>query len=370
MKKIISVIKKEFKHIFRDKRSLGLLIIIPIFMLILFGYALNFEVKNVKISVIDKNNTKMSRELINKVIKTEYFDMKYYKNNSRHIYEKLDKRRIKAAIIIPEDFSYKIKKNKKSKVLILIDGVDSNTASTISGYFSKIIFDFNEKIKVKTIGERNKIVDFKTRIWYNPELSSQYFLVPGLIVYILMIITVVSTSLTIVKEREENTIEQLIVSPLSSKELIIGKIIPYVIITFLDSLLILFFGYLIFGVTVKGSLLLLILSMVIFLTVGVSFGLIISAIADSQQFAFMISVFTTILPTLLLSGFVFPIRNMAKPIQLFTYIIPARYFMNIIRGIIIKGVGFSAYWLDFLILFIVAIVLLILSSQKLKKKLS
>ncbi len=370
MERILAVIKKEFKHIVRDKRSLGLLVVIPLLMLILFGFALSFDVKNVKLTVVDKAKTAQSRELVDKFVKTDYFNLHSYELNEKNIYNKLDKKETTTVMIIPQNYSKKIKKDKKSEVMFIIDGVDSNTASTIQGYISKIVYDVNENLKPEFIKKRKKTINYKPRIWYNPELKSQVFLVPGLIVYILMIITVVSTSLTIVKEREENTIEQLIVSPLYSFQLIIGKVIPYVIITFLSSLLIIILGYLVFDVAVKGSILLLLISMIIFLIVGVSFGLMISAISDSQQFAFMISVLTTILPTLLLSGFVFPIRNMAKPIQLFTYLVPAKYFMEILRGIIIKGTGIKSFWPEFLIMSLLAVVLLFVSSKKLKKKLS
>jgi len=368
MKRINAVIRKEFKHIIRDKRSLGLLIMIPLFMLILFGYALNFNVTRIPIAVNDLSKSAESRLLVDKFVKSGYFVVSENPISMNKASGLMAAGKILVFMEIPHDFAHYLKKGEESKVGLFIDGVDSNTATAVISYTHSIIALFNEEYGAREITERG--IGFRPRVWFNPELSSRIFLIPGLIVYILMIITVVSTSLTIVREREERTIEQLIVSPLGSIELILGKVVPYILITFFSALMILALGYIIFGVGVKGSLLLLLFSMMVFLLVGVAFGVLISAVADTRQFAFLIAVVFTILPTLLLSGFIFPIRNMALPIRILTYFVPARYFTVIIRNIYIKGVGFDAFWKEFLMMGVMAVALLAVSIKKLKAKLS
>ncbi|MBN2727388.1 ABC transporter permease [Candidatus Mcinerneyibacteriota bacterium] len=368
MGRIRAVVKKEMKHIVRDRRSFSLLVIIPLFMLVLFGFALNFNVTEVPMDVIDRSQSAESRLLIDKFVQSGYFKVRRFLPDEKEALDAMSRGKSVLILDIPGDFSHNLRKGIESDVGLFFDGVDTNTATAAMSYAENIISLFNRE-RAGTAPDSAGI-DFRPRVWYNPELSSRVFLIPGLIVYILMIITVVSTSLTIVREREERTIEQLIVSPLGSMELILGKVVPYMILTLGSALAIMAFGYLIFGVGVKGSLLLLFLSMAIFLTVGVATGILISAIADTRQFAFLLSVLFTVLPTLLLSGFVFPIRNMAPFIQGITYLVPARYFTEIIRNIYIKGVGFETFWGEFSVMTLMAAGLLFISIRKLRSRLS
>jgi len=368
MGRIRAVVKKEMKHIVRDRRSFSLLVIIPLFMLVLFGFALNFNVKEVPMDVIDRSQSAESRLLIDKFVQSGYFKVRRFLPDENEALDAMSRGKSVLILDIPGDFSHNLRKGIESDVGLFFDGVDTNTATAAMSYAENIISLFNRE-RAGTAPDSAGI-DFRPRVWYNPELSSRVFLIPGLIVYILMIITVVSTSLTIVREREERTIEQLIVSPLGSMELILGKVVPYMILTLGSALAIMAFGYLIFGVGVKGSLLLLFLSMALFLTVGVATGILISAIADTRQFAFLLSVLFTVLPTLLLSGFVFPIRNMAPFIQGITYLVPARYFTEIIRNIYIKGVGFETFWPEFSVMTLMAAGLLFISIRKLRSRLS
>ncbi|HHH84709.1 MAG TPA: ABC transporter permease [Firmicutes bacterium] len=368
MGRVRAVVKKEMKHIIRDRRSFSLLVVIPLFMLILFGFALNFNVKDVPMDVVDRSRSPESRLLIDKFVQSGYFKVCCFSADEEKAVRAMSRGRSVLILDIPGDFSRKLKQGRLSEVGLFFDGVDTNTATAAISYAENIVALFNRE-RIGAIPDSAGI-DYRPRVWYNPELSSRVFLIPGLIVYILMIITVVSTSLTIVREREERTIEQLIVSPLGSMELILGKVIPYTILTFGSALSILVFGYLIFGVGVKGSLLLLFLSMALFLMVGVASGIFISAIADTRQFAFLLAVFFTVLPTLLLSGFVFPIRNMYPLIRMITYLVPARYFTEIIRSIYIKGVGFETFWPEFSLMTLMAAGLLLVSIRKLKSRLS
>ena len=368
MGRIRAVVKKEMKHITRDRRSFGLLVVIPLFMLILFGFALNFNVKDVPMDVVDRSQSPESRLFIDKFVESGYFKVRRYSPQEGDAMESMARGKTLLILDIPRDFSAKLRQGRGSEVGLFFDGVDTNTTTAAMSYAENIVALFNRE-RAGIVPESPGI-DFRPRVWYNPELSSRVFLIPGLIVYILMIITVVSTSLTIVREREERTIEQLIVSPLGPMELILGKVIPYMVLTFGSALSILLLGYLVFGVSVKGSLLLLFVSMALFLMVGVASGILISAVADTRQFAFLLSVLFTVLPTLLLSGFVFPIRNMSPVIRGITYLVPARYFTEIIRSIYIKGVGFGAFWQEFSVMTLMTAGLLMVSTRKLKSRLS
>jgi ABC-2 type transport system permease protein len=370
---IKAIFKKELRQIFRDKRTLGVLLFVPAFMLIMFGYALNFDVKHLSLAIYDENKSQISREFTENFLNTEYFDFKYYLSDKSEIDELMGEEKIKIAIVIPRDFSDKIISGQKAKVQIIIDGANSNTATTAIGYVNMIIQNYSTNIMQERL-ERRGIngdftpIDYRPRIWYNPELKSVKFLVPGLIAFILMITAVISTALSIVREKERGTMEQITVSPIKPVELILGKTVPYAFLSLIAAVIILFFSYILFDISIKGSILWLFISMVIFIIGGLGMGLLISTIADSQQVAFMISTFATLLPTFLLSGFVFPIRNMPLPIQIITLIVPARYFLVVLRNIILKGAGVIAFWEQIVALVIFAIIMLRVSAFRMRKK--
>lgn len=370
--KIKPIFIKEIRQIIRDKLSLGIIIFIPVFMLGMFGYALNFDVKHLSIGFYDQDNSKSSRDFINSFIHSEYFENNYNALSSKDIDELIQQGKITVGIIIPETFSLDLTKEKTSNVQVLIDGANSNTGATAIGYVSAIISNFSKNILVTEIRKKaNKalpeIIKYKPRIWYNPELKSSKFLIPGLIGFILLITSVILTSLSIVREKEKNTIEQIIVSPIKPYELVIGKTANYILIALITAVLIFIASYLLFGLAIKGNYFLLFLSILIYLAASLGIGLLVSSIAETQQVAFMISAIATLLPTFILSGFVFPIRNMPFAIQLATYIVPTRYFLVILRNIILKGTGIASYWMEMCALILFAFITLGLSINRIRR---
>jgi ABC-2 type transport system permease protein len=369
---IIPIVRKEFKQIRRDKRILGVLLFIPALMLLMFGYALNFDVKHTSIAVYDEDRTRVSREFARQFWNSEYFDFKGYLENKNQINQLLDGEKIRVILVIPSTFSADLARGREAKVQVLVDGTSSFSASTILGYVNNIVQQYSLKViatgLLRAGGSTITIpIDFQPRVWYNPELRSARYLVPGLIAFILMVVAVVSTSLSVVRERELGTMEQLMVSPVKPVELILGKTIPYTLISLVAAASILVVGYFLFDVEVKGSFLLLFVVTLIFLIGSLGFGLVISTVAETQQVAFMIAALSTMLPTFILSGFVFPIRNMPGVIQAVTYLIPARYFLVALRSIVLKGVGVSAFWDQFLFLVAYAVLMVGVSSMRLRK---
>jgi ABC-2 type transport system permease protein len=369
---ITPIIRKEFRQIRRDKRTLGVLLFIPVLMLLMFGYALNFDVKHTSMAIYDEDRTAQSREFALQFSNSEYFDLKFQLNDARDADRLLDGEQVKVVLIIPATFTERLARGEEATVQVLIDGANSFSASSVMGYINGIVQQYSLKVITAAFsrtgsGGVSVPIDLRPRIWYNPQLESAKFLIPGLIAFILMIVAVVSTALAVVRERELGTMEQIMVSPIKPSELILGKAIPYTLLSLFATVTILVAGYVLFDVTIKGSILLLFLVTLVFLLGSLGFGLLISTIAQTQQVAFMIASIATMLPTFILSGFVFPIRNMPAWVQAVTYLIPARYFLVALRGIILKGAGFSAFWDQFLLLVVYAILTLSISSARLRK---
>ena len=369
---ILPIIRKEFRQIRRDKRILGVLLFIPAMMLLMFGYALNFDVKHTSLAVCDEDRSQTSREFAQQFWNSEYFDLKYRLESTEGVDALLGSERVRVVIVIPSTFSKNLATGKEARIQVLLDGANSFSASTIIGYVSGIAQQYSVRVIASGFlrsGRQTMAlpVDLEPRVWYNPELRSAKYLVPGLIAFIMMIVAVVSTSLSVVRERELGTMEQIMVSPIRPYELIIGKTVPYTLISLLATLSILVVGYLLFDVDIKGSYGLLFGVTLIFLFGSLGLGLLISTIAETQQVAFMIAVLATMLPTFILSGFVFPIRNMPVIIQAITYFIPARYFIVALRSIILKGVGIGAFWEDFLFLTMFSILAISASSLRLRR---
>ncbi|MGB9004774.1 MAG: ABC transporter permease, partial [Candidatus Aminicenantales bacterium] len=346
---IWAVIKKELRQLRRDFRSLAFLVGIPAFMLFMFGYALNFDVKHIPLAVCDKDLSPASRELIGNFARSETFDLKFLLSESRDLDRLMDKEKVRAALIIPAGFADDLLAGRPARVQVILDGADATTASTAAGTINAIIQNIAGRATAEVLarsgrGAFHPPVQTETRVWYNPELRSAAFLVPGLMAFILMVIVVVSTAFSVVREKERGTMEQLLVSPIRPVELIIGKTVPYIIISLISSHLVLLLGYLLFGVAIKGNYFLLLLAMTLFLIGGLGQGLFISTITGTQQVAFQLAVLSTYLPTFILSGFIFPIKNMPGIIQAITYAVPARYFLAALRGIILKGAGLAAVW--------------------------
>jgi ABC-2 type transport system permease protein len=367
------VIKKEFRQIARDKRSLGVLLVVPAFMLIMFGYALNYDVKNIPLALLDEDHSATSRDFGAQFLHSEYFTKQSTLSNRKQIDTLLDHAEARVILVIPTNFSEDLLAGHSTKVQVLVDGANATMAATYIGYLTAITQEYSTKVSLEAL-ERAGIkrptfpIDYRPRIWYNPELKSAKFLVPGLIGFILMVTTVIATSLSIVKEKERGTIEQLDVSPLMPLELITGKMLPYVLISLISTVIILITGSVLFDVVVQGSYFLLFILTLLFLAGGLGLGLFVSSVSKTQEAAFMLAVTLTFLPTFTLSGFTFPIRNMPLFIQGITYLFPARYFMVALRSLILKGAGFSVIWDDMLAMAIFALAIGAISWSKMRNK--
>ncbi len=371
LRRLRPIIIKEFRQIRRDKRVLAILTLVPALLLLLNGYALNFDVDHIRMGVYDEERSVASRDFINSFVTSGYFDYVQMLSSSREATALLDEARAKCALILPKDFSRKIASGDAVSIQVLVDGMDANTATTIVGYVQVVAQQYSQQIILKNlakIGRGNYIpIQFDARIWYNPELKSAKFLVPGLIGFILAITAVIATSLSIVKEIERNTIEQIDVSPVKALELIIGKMIPYALISLLAAALVLTAAYFLFGVVIKGSLILLFGATLLFIIAALSIGLLVSTIAQNQLVAFQLAALFSMLPTMILSGFMFPIRSMPWWLQIISNVTPAKFYLVILRSIILKGVGLSAFWDQILYLMLFTGVMLTISARRFKK---
>lgn len=365
--------RKEAIHILRDPRSLYLAIGMPILLIILFGYAITFNIKHIPVGIIDQDNTTLSRELISGIKSNEYFEVVYFSNNYFGVEKLLDEGKTKIIVAVPPHFFRDLSKGKDTAIQLLVDGSDNNTAQIALGYISKIIQTFSSNIilvKLKTQGalfvQDMPLFDVETRAWYNPALNSTHFIVPGLIVVVMMILTSMMTSMTIAREWEIGTMEQLIATPVKPYEIIIGKLMPYFFLGIIQMALLVLIGILLFKVPLKGNLFLLSIASGIFLVCGLGIGLLISTVTKSQQLAFMLSVLSSLLPSFLLSGFVFPVSSMPKIIQIISNIVPAKYFLIILRGIFLKGNGFSNHLPDLIPLIILGTLIILTCSIRLR----
>lgn len=366
---IIHIVRKEFIQTFRDKRMLMPIFLAPVIQLILFGYAVTTDIKHIQMAVKDYDRTHESRNLIALFSQSDYFKVNFYVDSPQDIDNLFQKGRVKVAIVVPEKFENNLKKMKKTSLQVIVDGTDSNSATLILSYVQKVMGEYLEKTLVEV---RKKfplgMITPQPRIWYNPALKSSFFMVPGVICLILLMTTLILTSLAITKEREMGTLEQLIVSPIKPMELIIGKTIPFIIIGFCDVVLILLAGKVVFNLPIKGNISFLLGVSFIFILTTLSLGTFISTISRTQQQAMMTSFFF-IMPAMLLSGIFSPIESMPKFIQYITYLNPLRYYSQAVRGILLKGNGFSNLWPQVLALFIFGIAASIFSSIRFKKHL-
>jgi ABC-2 type transport system permease protein len=372
LKRIKPIVKKEFLQIWRDKRSLSVLLLFPALLIMVAGYALNFNVKHISTAIFDQDKSSQSREFIQNFSNTEYFDINYSVENYKEIDNLLNEGKAMIAIVIPTNFSHNLLAGRDATVQILIDGSNANTATNTIGYVSAIIQTYSSKLAAQVLARMGREmfvpIDFRPKIWYNPELNTAKFLVPGLIGFILMISAVISTSLSVVREKERGTMEQMMVSPLLTVEIIIGKTITYLIIALIASAFVLITGFIFFDVAIRGSILWLYVGILIFLLGGLGQGLLISTVTHNQQVAFMVSVFSSLLPSFLLSGFVFPIRSMPLVLQIIANVTPAKFFLVVVRSIILKGAGPSAYWDQLIYMAIFAVIMITISSVRLLKK--
>jgi ABC-2 type transport system permease protein len=366
--RIKAIAKKELIQILRDPLSLAIAFLMPLIQLFIYGYAITFDVNNINTVVYDRDRSSLSRELAAEFRESGYFSIVAYVEDYRDIDKRIESNEAKVALIIPERFSKDIKTGKPAQVGVIIDGSDSNTATIAEGYITGIAALYSQRISGVKV---NPVIDVRSRVWYNPELKSINFIIPGLIVVIMAIIVALLTSLTVAREWERGTMEQLISTPVKPTELIIGKLIPYFAIGFADMVLAITAGVFWFGVPMQGSVILLLALACIFIFGGVCFGILISINAGgSQAIASQMALLTSFLPAFLLSGFIFEISNMPGPLQFITYIIPARYFVTISKAIFLKGSSFSMLMVETLLLFMFAAVVFAAAVKRFKKRIA
>src|SRR5687768_6549685 len=370
MRQVLAVGRKELRQIMRDRRTLLILLFVPAFFLLLYGYALNFDIRNVSLIVKDQDRSTQSRELVSAFVNSGYFSLVGYIDSDRDIDRLVDEGRVRTILSVPANFERNLLQGIPTDVQVIIDGDNANTASTVLGYSRTLISEFSLAQAGTAPGSRIPVpaVSVEPRIWYNPQLRSTLFLVPGLIAYISMITAVVSTALSVVREKERGTMEQVRMAPISPLPYIIGKTIPYLAISFVSALMVIFSAMLLFDLPMRGSWALLCGAIGLFLIGAQAQGLLISTIAQTQQVAFQVALLSSLLPTMILSGFIFPISSMPTVVQGITHIVPARYFLVALRSIVLKGAGITAFWQDMVALAIFAAIALGLASLRLRKE--
>ncbi len=370
MRRTWAIAIKEIMQISRDPITLIMLVGAPMLMLVMYGYALNFDVEDVALAVQDRDLSSESRKLIDALIGSNRFELVATLPPGSDIEPLLERGDATAVLIIPEGFGSRLARGETSEAQLLIDGVDSNTATTVLGYVNGIAAGINAgriRALLKVEGMEHVLgaaINYQPRVWYNPEMVSSMFLVPGLIAFLLMFTAVLSTALSVVREKERGTLEQLRVKPLGTSHILLGKLLPYLAISLVAVGLILVAARVLFGVEVRGPYPDLFWATILFLIGALGWGLLISPISDSQSVAFQIGVLTALLPTLLLSGFIFPIRHMPEPLQVISHVVPARYYLVILRGIIVKGSDLSPFWDQMAYMAIYAFIVLALASVR------
>ena len=368
--KALAVAVKEFRQIVRDRRTLLILLFVPAFFLLLYGYALNFDIRNIPLAVQDNDRSSTSRDVISAFVNSGYFELVRDLPRDADIDAALNRGDARAVLIVPGGFGRDVATGRPAAVQVLINGDNANTATTVMAYAVGLVSALSARYEVQgRVGSsRGPLLTAETRVWYNPELRSTLFLVPGLIAYIAMLTAVVSTALSIVREKEVGTMEQVRMSPIGPLAYVIGKTIPYFVVSLASAIGIVALSMLLFDLPMRGSWVMLFLAISIFLVGALAFGVLISTLAETQQVAFQLALLTSYLPTLMLSGFIFPISSMPAVLQAITYAVPARYFLIALRAIVLKGVGLSVFWRDIAALVVFAAIVLSLASLRLKRE--
>ncbi len=373
LRRLLSLTRKEFIQIVRDPRTLALAIAMPVMQIFLLGYAATNDIRDVSLAVWDQDRSAASRQLVDAYRASNYFQVNYDVDSEGELRRLIDKGSARVGLIVPPDYSTRLAASKTAQVALVIDGTDPAIAGTALSAATMVGQTRATNLLVERAAARGQSalttapIDVRSQVWYNPDLRSAYYMIPALIGLILMMMAVVLTSTSIVRERERGTIEQLIVTPLSSLELIIGKVIPYVLIAMFDMAEILLAGVLMFGVPINGSLPLLLLLSGLFLVSTLGLGLFVSTIANTQQEAMLTSLFF-LLPAIFLSGFLFPLASMPWFLQMVSYLIPLRYFLIIVRGIMLKGVAIDMLWTEVIALSIFAVLIVSAAALRFRKR--
>jgi len=373
-RRLHAVFIKELHHITRDGLSLGMALAVPVMMLLLYGYALSLDVDRVPTLIYDQDGTEASRELVRQFQGSKYFDVRGFADGYGPIERGIDRNDILMGVVIPRNYSRNVSEGRDAAVQILLDGSDSNTASIVLGYAQTVTRDYSVDLRSSMMNKRGgehsaPPVDARLRVWYNSSLESKNYVVPGLIAVILQIIAALLTSLTIAREWEMGTMEQLLSTPLRPTEIVLGKMMAYFLVGLMDSLVALLVGLFVFGVPLRGSVLLLAVSICVFMFGALCWGIFISATAKSQLLAYQMGLLSSFLPAFLLSGFVYAIETMPPVIQAITYIVPARYVVTIMKGIFLKGVGLSVLWGQLAFLALYAVLVFFRATRKMNQKL-
>jgi len=367
MKRFIGFVKKEFYHIFRDKRSMFILLGMPIAQILLFGFAITNEINNVNIAILDKSKDAETQKIINTIGASPHFKIKALVSNEDQIEAIFKKGTVKAVLVFEKEFAHNLHTHKTGKVQVITDATDPNTANTITNYVQSILQHYQLEVN-KSNGMPHQI-NVESRLYFNPALKSVFTFVPGVMTVILMLVSAMMTSISITREKELGTMEILLVSPIKPFQVIIGKVFPYIFLSIINAIMILVLGYFVFGMPIEGSVILLALETVLFIVTSLALGILISTFSETQQTAMMMSLMGLMLPVNLLSGFIFPITSLPVPLQYIGDIIPAKWFIAILKGIMLKGVGITIIWKETLILFGMMVFFLVLSIKKYKIRL-
>ena len=374
-RRVRAVCVKELHHITRDARSLGMALAVPVMMLLLFGFALSLDVDRIPTLIYDQDQTADSRELIRQFTGSRFFDIRGTVSDYRTVERQIDDNRILMAIVIPPRYGEDMNAGRPAQVQLLFDGSDSNTASIALGYAESLVREYSIQVRSQAMNLRagrslSPPVDARLRVWYNSSLESKNYVVPGLIAVILQIIAALLTSLTIAREWEMGTMEQILSTPLRPAEMVLGKMLAYFGVGVVDAVIAFLVGIFVFQVPFRGSLLLLAFSICLFLFGALCWGIFVSAAARTQLQAYQMGIMSSFLPAFLLSGFVYSIENMPWVIRVNTHIIPARYVVTILKGVFLKGIGMSVLWVELLFLALYATIVFLAATRKLNRKLA
>lgn len=374
-RRLRAVFVKELHHITRDARSLAMALLMPVMMLLLYGYALSLDVDQVPTLVYDQDQTSASRDLVRQFTGSRFFDVRGYVAGYAAIERGIDRNQILMALVVPRGYSDRLEAGQEATVQILLDGSDSNTASIVMGYAETLVRTYSGRVRAEVMNQRGgehsaPPIDARLRVWYNSTLESKNYVVPGLIAVILQIIAALLTSLTIAREWEMGTMEQLLSTPLRPVEIVLGKMLAYFVVGIADATIALLVGLFVFGVPLRGSILVLAVSLCMFLFGALFWGVFVSAVAKTQLQAYQMGVLSSFLPAFLLSGFVYAIETMPPVIQVITHIIPARYVVTIMKGVFLKGVGLEVLWGELGFLALYAGIVFLLATRKMNQKLA
>ena len=367
MKRFIGFVTKEFYHIFRDKRTMFILFGMPIAQIMLFGFAITNEINNVNIAILDESKDAETQKIINKINASKYFDIKQEISNENEIENVFKKGTIKAVLVFENHFIKNLETKKQAKIQVITDATDPNIANTVTNYVNAILQNYTQQLNRDNPTAYS--IQTQTQLYYNPELKSVFNFVPGVMTIILMLVSAMMTSISITREKEMGTMEVLLVSPLKPFQVIIGKVFPYIFLSIINATIIVLLGYFVFKMPIVGSLFLLTFESILFIITALSLGILISTVTDSQQTAMMISLFGLMLPVIILSGFIFPISSMPLPMQIISNIIPAKWFIIIVKAVMLKGASVSVIWKETLILIGMTTVYILLSIKKYKIRL-